>query len=284
MADTKNTTVAVSISDFDVLAANLRQPQVIERESADDIILVPDGYRVEDLERLLPAPKRKTGTVTTTTVDSFIDVVKRYGSLASCNLYLDVDYSAQRVAATAIFNDHADGDGAPGWRDHRCVFRPIFSEEWKRWTAQDRKPIEQTKLAHFLEENVSDIRGGDGLPTGSDVLQFVSALAETRKVKYGSAVNLQNGMVQVEFVEEGDAGQRGKLEMFREFGIGLRPFQGGAAYLVRAFLRYRIDRNTGGITFWYELQRPDRVLEDACAETVQTIRTQTGMPVIFGTP
>ena len=72
--------------------------------------------------------------------------------------------------------------------------------------------------------------------------------------------------------------------MFREFALGLRPFDGGDAYQVKAFLRYRIDRNTGQIVFWFELQRPDRVLEDASKAMVDKIKTSTGLPVIFGTP
>lgn len=207
---------------------------------------------------------------------------KGQGSLSNCNIYLDVDYAAQKVKATAVFNDH--GEDAAGWQDHRAVFTPRFSEEWKRWNANNKQPQDQIKLAHFLEENIGDIVAPEGskLPSGADVLTFVSRLEETRKVKYGSGVNLQNGMVQLEFVEDGDSATKGKLDLFREFAIGVRPFFNGDAYQVRAFLRYRIDRNTGGITFWYELQRPDRVLEDACKATIESIRAKTGMPVIFG--
>jgi uncharacterized protein YfdQ (DUF2303 family) len=64
----------------------------------------------------------------------------------------------------------------------------------------------------------------------------------------------------------------------------IRLFANGDAYQVKAFLRYRIDRNSGEIQFWYELQRPDRILEDASRAMVEKIRTSTGLPVIFGTP
>lgn len=258
-----------------------KKPEVILVEG-HPFLLKPEGYVADDLTKLLPAPLRKSGTVEIHDVDSFIDVTKRQGSLANCNVYLDVDYTANRIQATAIFNDH--GDYAAGWRDHRAVFTPMLSEEWKRWTGKDKTAMEQVKLAHFLEENISDIASVDGMPTGSDVLTFVSCLQETRKVKYGSALNLQNGMVQIEFIEEGDGATKGRLEVFKQFAIGLRPFINGDAYQVKAFLRYRIDRNTGGITFWYELQRPDRILEDASKAMVEKIKASTGMPVVFGNP
>lgn len=232
------------------------------------------------MAKLLDKPKRKVGTIVLHEVDSFILMSKRHGSLSSAVIYVDVDYARNKVNATAVFNDHSE-DGA-GWQDHRAEFSPRQSEEWSRWNSKNKQAFSQVELAHFLEENIADIAGGDGMPTGSDVLTFVSSLEETRKVKYGSAVNLQNGMVQIEFIEEGDKGQKGKLDLFREFAIGVSPFFGERPYKVKAFLRYRIDRNNGDIRFWFELQRADKVLEDASKEIIEKIKNETGVPVVYG--
>lgn len=250
------------------------------------IVMAPSAWGFREYEKLLPRPTRKTGTLIAHDVDSFISIIKRHGSLATSNVYLDVDYANNKVAATAIFNDHQDSAGDPGWRDFRATFAPRHSEEWRRWTTNHKQPMDQAKFAHFLEENVGDIvqPTESRLPTGADVLTFVSTLSETRKVKYGSGINLQNGMVQIEFIEEGDSGTKGKLELFREFAIGVRPFFNGDAYQVRAFLRYRIDRNTGAIAFWYELQRHDRALEDASRAVIERIKAESGATVIFGKP
>lgn len=237
------------------------------------------GWERYELGNLLPAPLRKSGLVSIHDADSFIAIARKHGSLADSTIYVDTDYAKNKVRAVAVFNDHGD---KAGWRDHRADFTPRMTEEWSRWNSKNKQLFGQVELAHFLEENISDIAGGDGLPTGSDVLTFVSNLEETRKVKYGSSVNLQNGMVQIEFVEDSEKAQKGKLEMFREFGIGIAPFFGGSPYKVKAFLRYRIDRNTGEIKFWYELQRADKVLEDACKEVIGKIKDETGIPVIFG--
>jgi uncharacterized protein YfdQ (DUF2303 family) len=235
------------------------------------------------LPALLSAPVRKRGTVTIHEVDSFITFAKKQGNADNTNIYLDVDYSKQHIVSTAVFNDDFASEKA-GWKDHRAVFIPRIGEEWRRWNTNDKKHMAQTELAQFLETNIADIVKPDGskLPSGSDVLGFVSKLEETRTVKYGSGINLQNGMVQLEFTEAGDDHTKGKLELFREFAIGVRPFFGGQAYEVRAFLRYRIDRNSGQIMFWYELQRADRVLEDASKELIDKISKGTGFPVIFG--
>lgn len=270
-----------AVQDIEALA---RRPFVAGNINGIDIAAVPDGYKLVSLEQHYDTPARQSGTTTMHDVESFIYMAKRLGSLAECVVYIDADYAAQKISAVALFNDH--GEDAPGWRDHRAVFAPRFTEEWKRWTANSGKPMKQAELGMFLESNVGDIVAphDSKLPTGSDVLGFVLTLQENRNVKYGSAVNLQNGMVQIEFVEQGDQATKGKLELFREFAIGLRPFANGTGYQLSAFLRYRVDRNSGELTFWYELQRPDRVLEDACRDTVKLVREKAGFPVVFGRP
>lgn len=265
-------------------------PEVVHLPNLPPIAFIPNGdgqYIMSSLEKMLPAPLRKSGVVKLHDLESFIDFVKRQGSLTYSNIYLDVDYGNSRVQAVAIFNDHSDKDEtATGWRDYRAVFNPRWSEEWNRWVKNSGNSMSQVELANFLEKNIGDIVGNEAnkMPTGSEVLTFVSALTETRKVKYGSAVNLQNGMVQIEFVEDGDNNTKGKLDMFREFAIGIRPFHHGQAYEIKAFLRYRIDRNSGEIRFWFELQRADKVLEDACADMIKEIKAEAGVPVLFGTP
>lgn len=270
--------------------AALAQKPFVQTIEGVPYIFHPAGdngrWDFEHQKELLATPTRKSGTLQMHDVDSFIATLKRYGSLGTMNVYLDVDYAANKVHATGIFNDHEDGAGKPGWRDFRCTFQPRFSEEWKRWTASHKQAMEQVKFAHFLEENIGDIvsPADSKLPTGADMLAFITTLTETRKVKYGSGVNLQNGMVQIEFIEEGDNGTKGKLEIFREFAIGVRPFFNGDAYQVRAFLRYRIDRNTGAIAFWYELQRHDKSLEDASKAVIERIKAEAGAVVVFGKP
>ena len=249
-------------------------------------LLVPTRYRTESLDYLLKTPSRKRGTIKAHDADSFIDFVKRHGSLNECNIYVDVDYDVFGVTAIAVLNDHADGDGLPGWGDHRVLFQPRFTPNWHNWIKNNGHKKDQVEFANFLEYHLTSISSPpeSKLPTGAEVLTFVSQLQETRKVKYGSTIDLANGMKQIEFIEENADSTKGKLEIFREFAIAIRPFLNGQAYALHAYLRYRIDRNSGQISFWYDLQRPESVLEDACKMMVKSIREKTGMPVLFGEP
>lgn len=273
-----NSTCAVStIEDM------ARKPFVLDAGAIDGqglLVAVPEGFSVNDMSHLLPCPARRKGTTTLHDVESFIAQVGRYRT-ESTAIYVDADYARQQVEAVAVFDDHGSttGVGYPGWQEHRARFTPRFTQEWLRWTKKSGEKMTQTEFAFFLEENLKDIVD----PAGAAVLEFVVELQETRKVKYGSAVNLANGMIQFEFTEEGDSATKGKIEMFRKFTLGIRPFDGAEAYSIDALLRYRIDRNSGAISFWFDLQRADRTLEDACRKTVEKIRTDAGVPVLFGT-
>jgi uncharacterized protein YfdQ (DUF2303 family) len=270
-------------TEADAVAALTQKPFVEEIKGVPHL-LTPNGdgkWTYAELDHLLDKPTRKKGETTVHEVESFIAVAKKHGSLSDTTIYLDVDYVNNKFKATAVYNDHGD---QAGYRDFRTIFSPRLSEEWKRWTSHNKDVMSQVKLAHFLEENIGDIRGGDKMPSGADVLTFVSKLEEVRTVKYGSGVNLQNGLVQLEMIEDSDNSTKGKLELFREFTIGIAPYFGGNHYVVTAFLRYRIDRNSGEIAFWYELQRPDKSLEDASKELVTKIHSECGLPIVYGTP
>lgn len=274
-------------TEAEAVAALAAQPITTTIEGVP-VVLAPETWSTQFYPNLLQKPLRKTGSTSYTDVASFLRAIDEQTPPAGneSRVYLDVDFVAQKFTAVAVFNDHGTGTEAlAGWRDHRATFTPRLSEEWKRWNKTSGEAMTQVALAHFLEENIADIvsPAGSNMPTGAEVLTFVSKLEETRKVKYGSAVNLQNGMVQLQFVEEGEGATRGQLDLFKKFAIGIRPFFGGSGYQLEAFLRYRIDRNNGEIKFWFEIQRPDRVLEDASKEIIDKI-VETGEPVLFGNP
>ena len=272
------------ITEAQSIAALAQEPKKGD-DAAFKYAFVPNGpgeYRIESLEEFQETPNRKTGTTELHEVDSFITFSKRHGSLSNAVIYIDADYENNKVSATTVFDDH--GEDTPGWRKHRATFNPRQTKPWKQWFAKNGQAMSQEELGMFFEHNLSDFAAIEGKPTGAMVLAFVISLQETRTVRYGSATNLQNGMVQLEYTEEGDKAQKGKLEIFKEFSLGIAPFIGGKPYQIDAFLRYRIDRGTGQIKFWYELKQPEKVLESACSDLIQKIKDDTGLPVVFGKP
>ncbi len=268
--------------------AELAQKPFISKDNTDTaVLLIPDGpgsWDFKSLESFQNAPNRKKGSVALHDVDSFIVTAVRHGTELDSVIYIDADYARNAVSATAVFNDNGKDGETRGWRDHRAVFTPRQTKQWCDWIQSNGKKMGQEDFANFFEQHISDFAPVPGKPNGGDVLLFVSQLQDTRTVRYGSSINTQNGMMQLEYTEEGEANQKGKLDMFKEFSLGISPFFGGKPYQIDAFLRYRIDRSTRQISFWYELKQPEAILESACADMIKKIKDETKLPVVFGVP
>ena len=63
----------------------------------------------------------------------------------------------------------------------------------------------------------------------------------------------------------------GHVSVPAEFLIGIPVFEDGPAYTIRAKLRYRIDRSSGELRLWYELQQLQRVFAKAMEAHVQKL-------------
>ncbi|NIE67442.1 DUF2303 family protein [Burkholderia sp. Ax-1719] len=247
-------------------------------------VALPPGWSLEerDEEHRLTAPRRKHALVRLKDVDSFIDYVKRHGSLTDCTIWCQADYLEGKVSFTGIINDNGSDPGASAWRDHRALFSPEFSTEWRRWTGRDKQAFSQAEFAAFLEENLKDIASvhESGMPTGAEMLQMALQFEANQDMRFKSAVRLQNGGVSMQFVQDDDDQTLAKMQMFERFAIGIPVFWNGDAYQVDARLRYRV--RDGKLSFWFELIRTDKILESASATVIQTIREKTGNPFFFG--
>lgn len=241
---------------------------------------IPDGYELETFEHMLPAPLRKKGTLMMTDRDSFIDFVMREGSLASCRIYADVNFAKNKVCLTAVINDNAET--APNWRDYRVIYEPPKSVEWSTWTANDGKAMTQAAFANFLEENVKDIATIPDMPSGTQILAMALDFEAKKEFLFKSAIRQQSGTVSIECVDREDDTTIKKMEFFQRFGIGIGPFFNGQMYQLLARLKYQT--GNAKLTFWYELIRPDLILQDATNDLIKAIRDTTGFPVFYGQP
>lgn len=224
-------------------------------------VVLPQGYKVEDLEKLLPHPTRPRGKIELSTADSFIAYVNKYVGGAT-NLYISL-VGDDRPRFTAVFNDHAE---LPGWRDFSAEYLPTFSREWNSWIERHGKQMAQADFARFIEDNLPDIVA----PSGADMLAVAHTLEAKKDVTFRSATRLSDGAQEFTYNEEiqGTAG-KGTIAVPQTFDIGIPVFEGGPAYRITARLRYRII-DGGRLVLWYDLLRSHKVFEDAIDE----LRTQ----------
>ncbi len=242
--------------------------------------VIPEGYKLEDLERLFQIPARKRGHVTLNDADSFVAYTKRHGSLASCTIYGAADFEAQTASLAAIINDHTED--RPEWRDHKATYIPIQTVEWKRWKKNNAQVMAQEAFAAFLEENMGDIATVDGMPSGTNMLSMALEFEATSDKRFKSRLNLQGGGVNLLFVDQDNPDTEQRMKFYERFSLGIRVFLNGHPYRLDARLKYR--QSNGKLQFWYELIRPDRVFQDAVQTEFKTIKEATGFHLLFGTP
>ena len=125
---------------------------------------------------------------------------------------------------------------------------------------------ELIKLKEFFEENVKDITAPEGIPdapSAADMLEISRTLEAKKNISFRQGTRLDNGQVQLTYNEkiDGQAGETGQLRIPEQFYIGVKPFLGGDAFCVAVRFRYRIQE--ARLVMWFELVRPDKVLEEA---------------------
>lgn len=246
-------------------------------------VVAPEDYRVKQLEDMLPTPVRKRSKVTTTDTKGFIFYTQKHGQDGKTVIYADIDGEASKFNLVAVLDDHGTAVSDAQWRDHRCQFEPDQAVEWKRWIGKNKAVFSQAEFATWLEDNLADIATVPIMPTGADILQMALGFEANAEKRLRSKINLQNGGVRFEFVEDEDKDARASMEVFQRFTLGLPVFEGSSsAYPLEARLKYR--EKEGKVTFWFELIRPDRVFKDAVNDELNRIKDATGFPVIAGKP
>ena len=105
------------------------------------------------------------------------------------------------------------------------------------------------------------------------MLEISRTLEAKKNITFRQGTRLDNGQVQLTYNEEidGRAGEAGQLRIPEQFFIAVKPFLGGDAFCVPARFRYRIQ--DGRLMMWFELVRPDKVLEEAYNAVRDKIQT-----------
>jgi len=250
------------------------------RQIADGVpfITLPEGYKALDLEHLLPRPVQKRGTFVAHDAASFVAYVNKHKTTGTI-----VTAQVDATSFKAVLDHH---DDEPGWGAHKVSYGCPKSPEWAIWTRNDNRQMTQSEFAQFLEENLPDIID----PSGADVLTVVQTLEANTKVKFSSAIRLDNGQRQLTYEEviEG-AAAKGTMKIPEIFTLAIPPFRGSDRYKVEARLRYRIPNGGGQLSLWYELVRPEKVVEAVFQDELVSIRdgrspeaAGIGLPILLG--
>lgn len=273
------------------LALEVGKPRTVKfapRERA--FVLVPDGNGKCTLEYISApeVPDRATGSYTFDTIDSFGRFVSAQKSLHSVvyarrGAMPGQGKSAEAlslVTALAVLNEH-DKD-APAFRDYRANLAPPCSDSLAKWFASNGKRFEgNEEFAEFLEDHFEEIVE----PAGATIMELALNFSVKADVAFSNPVNLQDGSTKLTVMKTivgGGNAPSGNVVIPKRFLIEIPILRGDPKkYKFEAHFRFRVG-GSGGVTIWYQLIRPEVVLDLFFKETVEKIAADTGLPVLVG--
>lgn len=266
--------VAKVAGTLSALAGAVMEPRNVD---GAHFLTLPPNYSHKDItdlvEKAQPMRNRKSGTVCLGDVASLLAYCADQAAKEHGYIYADPDSRT----ITAVFNDQRGT--VAGWRDHRAQFKAEYTPEFAKWLANDKRQMDQTTFAEFIEDNVADIPE----PGAQLLLAVATTIQASTGISFSSQKRLQDGQTQLTYTETIEAratAASGAIQIPKDFALGLRIFKNGAGYKLTARLKFRLAG--GAVKFWYELDRPERSVEDAFAGYVKTVCDESGYTVLIG--
>ena len=239
--------------------------------------VVPEGWKVEDLSVFLPLPLGIKQHVKFDEADSFVRYVNKFKD-GRTTIFARLSEDGAVFRAVLDYHNPEGENEQVQWCRHVAEYNCPLTVEWRRWRQNNNQMMDQTAFAEFVEQNQLDVRK----PSGATLLEIAMTLKAKVSVDFVSGTRLSNGTNQLVYQEEhsSGAGVNGNIQMPAELELGLPVFQGGPAYSVRAFLRYRIQNKK--LFFQYVLFNPHKVVEHAAKSVLSAVEEGTKIKPFMG--
>ena len=268
-----------------------QKPFIAAMPDGTPVVFTPDekgAWNYETHHACRAEPARKKGFSTAHDLDSLIAYVKKHQTEGT-EIYINADFLNGNIQIRALLN--GDTAEASGFKDFGIDYSPVETPAAHAWKYYDGEKLNQIQFAGVLTNNARDIVSSNPddpeakYPTGSEVLDFALNLEYTEKTTFKQGYREQDGRMNFVFQSE-DAGKTDTtLKAFEKFGVAFTPFLGGKTYFVEALLKFRIDKNNGGLILWYELQQLHRVMELATQDIAKALREALPeLPIYNGKP
>lgn len=243
------------------------------------------------IEEYRTGPARRTGTATTTTLASFIELTNRHKDQDSA-IFAKTDWP--NPALTAVIDYHT-AKGAARNTDHRIVYKFPVTPEFQAWIDHAGKKFEQAEFAAFLEDHAAELAA----PFDAEKIEYerlfkarlappneLIDLARSLEIHVGqkikNAVKLQSGEAELTFVEEHTNAAGDPVTVPGVFMIELSAFIDGDRVRIPARLRYRA---VGGTIVWsYDLYRWQDEMRQRVSQDLTRAGKETELPFFEGAP
>ncbi len=260
----------ITLTELESLTERAASPKTVD--NGKPFVVIPEKCKLEDLERLLPGPTRKTGAPVFTRAASFCEYVNEQKE-PETRLYI-----TGPTVLVAVINHHGPDDA--GWGDHRATFHLTRTREWTVWTNLNGKAMDQRSFAQFIDDNSEDVSS----PTGTNLLELIRTIKTSQRLELSGEVNEENQQTGSVFKVFGQtkAGAKEEVELPSEFTIDLCPYEGSDSLIVRA--RLRLEINNGRMTLRYELVKIDKIEREALESIVKGVEAETELTGWYGQP
>lgn len=271
-------------------------PLLVITDAAGAVTLKP---ATDFTGHLRSRPVAREGTAVAQTLDSFVALV-RYHSGPNSAVFVDPTWTAP--AMTAVIDYHVDAvEGSDEAGDdqrarngrHRIRYAFPLAEPWKQWLAANGKMMSQETFASFIEDHIQDVASpldaevadwGRSFRTtialASDLLDLARGLEVVVNSRVKSRVRLQSGETSLVFESENKAANGAELTVPGLFVLQLPLFHRGE--LVRLPVRLRYRAGSDGMTWGYEIHRPELAIDVQVRSDCDTVQLRTGLPVYEG--
>lgn len=267
-----------------------------------EVLVIPKGREVVSVKKFLDeyrtAPERRKGTATLGDADSFIALANRFKDDGTV-VYQDPSRTAPRF--TVVFDYHRAGphdDAAPRWGQHRAVYAPPLSEEWRAWQAAHGQWMTGQAFAEFLDLRLPDVVAAPG-----ELPESLREWAETVGGRFGTpgallavsrnfsvnvetavrqATTLDSGEVSIIYDEQHKDGAGAPVRVPNLFLVGVPVFVGGPRWTLPVRLRYRVAQ--AKVLWAVALHNAQAVFDQAVAEVAERVRAETDLPLYVGSP
>lgn len=245
------------------------------------LVMVPDGYSLKDLDHYRARPRRLVQKQIFATIEAFAEYVNKWAPDESALLRGEL-YKADQSkiggpldscstlsgTITAVLDYH-EGVDAPSWCSHIAVLSSDLTPELKTWGQREKDRFSQRTFRHFLEDNAMDISDPD----------LASLIAKVQDVKIGSSGGRTSSVTTT--VEDQSSHKRVEIESGLPdiILLALRPWRFCDKYEVKA--RPFLHVEDGAIQFSYHLINIDRVLEAAFNDVVTNVEALIGRKVLI---
>lgn len=262
-------------------------------------VLVPEGTEVHSLEHLLPFSPFQRENVTLTRPESLIDWCNRFKRPESV---IFADQASEKFTAVLDYHGESDPALASFSGGKRAMVGAITLQktpEWKTWLGITKQALGQIALAEFIEDNILDIID----PKGATMLEFAKNFRTRHKADFAEVVNLENGQSKVQYEEtieikgQSSSSSKGEFLVPNQILLALQPYEGtpekknedgsiveGVSPGYEVVCRFRSRTANAKSIFYFEIVRPDLIVEDAFGKIAAKIAEKTGLPMFYGKP